>query len=246
MDRLVYTAMTGANAAANRQAILASNLANASTNGFRAQLETYRAVPLNGEGASTRVFAQEATAGYLDKPGAAQQTNRPLDAMTANNSWFAVQGLDGNEAYTRNGSLEIATDGTLMTATGHPILDAGGATITVPAGADVTLGSDGSVSAKVQGQPATVLSRLKQASPTADDPLIRGEDGLFRSQSGDPLNNDDAARLHVGALEGSNVNAIETMVGMIQAARQFEAQTKLMSTAEANDRAATQLLGLQG
>jgi flagellar basal-body rod protein FlgF len=54
MDRLIYTAMTGANAAANRQAILSSNLANASTNGFRAQLETYRAVPLNGEGASTR------------------------------------------------------------------------------------------------------------------------------------------------------------------------------------------------
>ena len=52
MDHLIYTAMSGAGAAANRQAILASNLANISTNGFRAQLETYRAVPLNGEGAS--------------------------------------------------------------------------------------------------------------------------------------------------------------------------------------------------
>jgi flagellar basal-body rod protein FlgF len=246
MDRLIYTAMTGANAAANRQAILSSNLANASTNGFRAQLETYRAVPLNGEGSSTRVFAVEATAGFLDKPGSAQQTNRALDAMTADKSWFAVQGLDGTEAYTRNGSFEIAQDGTLMTATGRSVLDVGGATIVVPPGADVTISNDGSVSAKVPGQPITVLSKLKQVTPTADDPLKRGDDGLFRSYSGEALNNDETARLHVGVLEGSNVNAIETMVGMIQTARQFETQTKLMTTAEANDRSAAQLLGLQG
>jgi flagellar basal-body rod protein FlgF len=246
MDRLIYTAMTGANAAANRQAILSTNLANASTNGFRAQLETYRAVPLNGEGASTRVFAVESTAGFSDLPGQAQQTNRALDAMTTGKSWFAVQGLDGNEAYTRNGSFEVAPDGTLMTSNGRTVLDSGGAPITVPPGADVTMSYDGSISAKVPGQPISVLAKLKQVTPTADDPLRRGEDGLFRTQSGDPLNNDETARLHIGVLEGSNVNVIEAMVGMIQTARQFEAQTKLMTTAEANDRSAAQLLGLQG
>lgn len=246
MDRLIYTAMSGAGAAANRQAVLSNNLANVTTNGFRAQLETYRAVPLNGEGASTRVFAVEASAGFLDKPGQAQQTNRALDAMTTDKSWFAVQGLDGNEAYTRNGSFEVAADGTLMTATGHIVLSSGGAPITVPPGADVTLSNDGSISAKVPGQPISVLGKLKQVTPTSEDPLKRGDDGLFRSYSGNPLDNDDAARLHVGVLEGSNVNAIETMVGMIQTARQFEAQTRLLSSAEANDRAAAQLLGLQG
>ena len=68
MDRLIYTAMTGANAAAHRQAVLSNNLANASTNGFRAELSTFRAVPLRGDGATTRVFALEATAGHLDTP----------------------------------------------------------------------------------------------------------------------------------------------------------------------------------
>jgi flagellar basal-body rod protein FlgF len=81
---------------------------------------------------------------------------------------------------------------------------------------------------------------------TADDPIRRGDDGLFRSVSGDPLPNDDTAQLQVGVLEGSNVNAIETMVGMIQTARQFEAQMRLLQTAESNDRSAGQLLGLQG
>ena len=246
MDRLIYTAMTGAGAAASRQAILSSNLANASTNGFRAQLETYRAVPLNGEGASTRVFAVEATAGFSDLPGQAQQTNRSLDAMTTDKSWFAVQGLDGTEAYTRNGSFEVTSDGTLKTMNGLTVLTSGGSPITAPAGAEVTLSNDGTVSAKVGNQPLSVLGKLKQVTPTADDPLKRGDDGLFRSTSGESLDNDDTARLHVGVLEGSNVNAIETMVGMIQTARQFEAQTRLMTSAESNDRSAAQLLGLQG
>ena len=107
MDRLIYTAMTGANAAAHRQAVLSNNLANASTNGFRAELSTFRAVPLRGDGATTRVFALEATAGHLDTPGAAQRTGRSMDAMTTGNSWFAVQGLDRTESYTRDGAFEV-------------------------------------------------------------------------------------------------------------------------------------------
>lgn len=246
MDRLIYTAMSGANAAASRQAVLSNNLANASTNGFRAELSTYRAVPLRGEGATTRVFALEATAGYMDKPGPAQRTDRALDAMTSGNSWFAVQGLDGTEAYTRNGHFEVSTQGTLVTGNGLPVLSNGGAPINVPAGAEVSIAHDGNISAKVGTQPANVIARLKMATPTGEDPLQRGEDGLFRAASGDPLNNDDTARLHVGSLEGSNVNTIETMVGMIQTARQFETQMRLMQTSESNDRSAGQLLGLQG
>lgn len=246
MDRLIYTAMTGANAAAHRQAVLANNLANVSTNGFRAELSTYRAVPVRGEGSTTRVMAIEATPGWLDLPGSPQRTGRAMDAMTTGNAWFAVQGLDGTEAYTRNGSFEIDATGLLKTNTGLTVLSDGGAPITVPQGAELTLGSDGTLSAKVGNQPPTGIGRLKLATPTAQDPLKRGDDGLFRTTSGDPMPNDVNARLQLGVIEGSNVNAIETMVGMIQTARQFEAQTRLMQTAEADDRAAAQLLGLQG
>jgi len=246
MDKLIYTAMTGAITAANRQAVLSNNLANVSTNGFRAELSTYRAVPVKGDGSTTRVMAAEATPGFLDTPGTPHRTGRAMDAMTTGNAWFGVQGLDGTEAYTRNGSFEVAQDGTLKTNTGLTVLSDGGAPINVPAGAEVTIGSDGTLSAKVGRQPPAGIGRLKVATPTADDPLKRGNDGLFRTTSGDPMPNDAAARLQVGTIEGSNVNAIETMVGMIQAARQFESQTKLMTTAEADDRAAAQLLSMQG
>jgi flagellar basal-body rod protein FlgF len=246
MDRLIYTAMTGANAAAYRQAVLANNLANVSTNGFRAELSTYRSVPVRGDGSTTRVMALEATPGFLDIPGTPQHTGRAMDAMAVGNSWFGVQGLDGTEAYTRNGSFEVSVDGTLMTNTGLTVLSDGGAPITVPVGAEVTLGVDGVLTAKVGKQPSTGVGRIKVATPTADDPLKRGDDGLFRTTSGAPLPNDNNARLQLGEIEGSNVNAIETMVSMIQAARQFDAQTKLMQTAEADDRSAAQLLGMQG
>lgn len=247
MDRLIYTSMTGANAASSRQAVLSNNLANASTNGFRAQLATYRAVPLRGEGATTRVFALEATAGHSDKAGPAIRTDRSLDAMTTGNAWFGVQALDGTEAYTRNGHFEVSTEGTLVTGNGLPVLsNSGGAPIAVPAGAQLAIGTDGSISAKVGNQPATTIARLKLATPNPEDPLKRGDDGLFRPLSGDPIENDANARVQVGVLEGSNVNIIETMVGMIQTARQFETQMRLLQTAESNDRSAGQLLGLQG
>jgi flagellar basal-body rod protein FlgF len=246
MDRLIYTAMTGANAAAQRQAVLSNNLANASTNGFRAELSTYRAVPLRGDGATTRVFALEATAGHLDLPGPGQRTGRDLDAMPQGNAWFAVQGLDGTEAYTRNGSFEVAQDGTLMTSNGLTVLSDGGAPIAVPPGSQVSIGFDGTLSAKVANQPATNVGRLKLATPTADAPLKRSADSLFRTVGGDPLPNDPNARLQSGVLEGSNVNSVETMVGMIQTARQFEVQMRLLQNAEANDRSAGQLLSLQG
>ena len=246
MDKLIYTSMTGASAAANRQAVLANNLANVSTNGFRAELSTYRSVPVRGDGATTRVMALEATPGFSDIPGSPQRTGRAMDAMTTGNAWFGVQGLDGTEAYTRNGSFEVANDGTIKTNNGLTVLSDGGSPITAPAGAEVTLGNDGTLSAKVGNQPSTGIGRLKLATPTEDDPLKRGADGLFRTTSGDPMPNDNVARLQLGVIEGSNVNAIETMVSKIQAARQFDTQTRLMTTAEAGDRAAAQLLSMQG
>ncbi|MGV3678386.1 MAG: flagellar basal-body rod protein FlgF [Acidovorax sp.] len=246
MDRIIYTSMTGANAAAHRQSVLANNLANASTNGFRAEMSTFRSVPLQGDGSTTRVFALEATSGYVDKPGPVQRTGRALDAMAVGNAWFAVQGLDGLEAYTRNGGFEVSPTGALLTNTGLTVLSDGGGPIDVPPNSEVSLGSDGTLTAKTAGQPPAAIGRLKLATPTAEDPLKRGDDGLFRAASGEQIPNDPNARLLSGAIEGSNVNAVETMVGMIAASRQFEQQIKMLQTAEADDKAASQLLSING
>jgi len=246
MDHLIYTAMSGASAAASRQSVLANNLANASTQGFRAELADFRAVPLQGDGASTRVFALETTTGHDDRAGAMQRTGRPLDLAAQGKSWFAVQGLDGTEAYTRDGSIQISPEGTLTTSTGFMLLSDGGSPIDVPQGAGVEIGSDGTITATTDGQPPATIGRIKLATPTTDDPLQRGEDGLFRTASQQPVDEDPNARVQTGVLEGSNVNAVETMVGMIAAARQFDTQMRLLGTAQDSDKAAAQLLGVSG
>jgi flagellar basal-body rod protein FlgF len=245
MDRIIYTTMTGANAAAQRQAVLSNNLANVSTTGFRAELSTFRSVPLEGQGSSTRVFGLDATSGHLDQPGPAMTTGKSTDLMARGNAWFAVQGLDGLEAYTRNGALEVTQEGQLVTATGLPVLTDGGAPVDVPQNAKISFGGDGSVVATLDGQDPINIGRLKMVTPNQEQPLQRGDDGLFRNVQGD-LPADANATMVAGALEGSNVNAVEAMVGMIAASRQFEQQMKLLTTAETNDKTASQLLSMNG
>jgi len=238
MDRMIYLSMSGAKAAMQRQDTLANNLANVSTPGFRAELEAFRAVPVQGSGASTRVFALETTPGYDATPGVVTNTGRNLDVAPRGDAWLTVQALDGTEAYTRGGSMEVTSEGALTTRSGLPVLGDGGP-ITVPPNTEVSIGLDGTVSGKDPTGRITSLGKLKLVTP--ETPLKRGEDGLFRNEAGD-LDADPAARVQDGALEQSNVSAVGTMVDMIAAARQFEAQMKLMQTGEADDRAAAQLL----
>ena len=84
MDRLIYLSMAGAKATLQRQDTLANNLANASTNGFRAEMQAFRAVPVRGDGASTRVYALESTIGHDTRSGPVQSTGRALDVAVPN------------------------------------------------------------------------------------------------------------------------------------------------------------------
>jgi len=244
MDRLIYLAMAGAKATMQRQDVLAHNLANASTTGFRAEMQAFRAVPVRGDGASTRVYALESTIGYDDRAGPLQTTGRALDVAPQGKAWLAVQSLEGTEAYTRAGALQVSAEGQLVTPSGLPVLGDGGP-IAVPAGAMLEVASDGTITATTANGRPTPVGRLKLVTPEA--PLERGVDGLFRAGGADAgdLPADPAARLQSGALEGSNVSAVETMVSMIAAARQFEQQMKVLQGAEQREQGATKLLAPQ-
>jgi flagellar basal-body rod protein FlgF len=115
-----------------------------------------------------------------------------------------------------------------------------GGPISVPANAQVEIGSDGTITATVAGARPQNAGRLKLVTPEAS--LLRGEDGLFRATDGADLPADATARLQTGALEGSNVSPVESMVAMIAAARQFEQQMKMLSTSQEREQSATKLL----
>jgi flagellar basal-body rod protein FlgF len=245
MDRLIYTVASGTKHILEQQATTSNNLANVSTTGFRAQLDTFRAVPVNSDGLPTRAFVVDNTVGSDFSAGALQVTGRDLDVAVKGKGWIAVQMPDGTEAYTRNGAFELSQNGILQTANGLTVAGENGP-ITIPPDTRVAVGTDGTVSTlsttTVPAAP-TVLGRIKLVNPLEAD-LVRGDDGMFRLKDGSSAQADPAVTVAGGALEGSNVSAVDAMVDMITLARSFETQMSLLKNAENNAAKATQLLAL--
>lgn len=241
MDRLIYTAMTGAKHLLYRQDALAQNLANANTTGYRADTVAFRAVPVQGQEAGTRVFTVETTTGADFTPGPMLATGRSLDVAVQGEGWLTVQARDGTEAYTRAGSLQVGADGSLQLPSGLLVLGEGGP-INVPANAQLSVAADGTISATTPGSKAiTTVGRLKLVNPPAER-VSKGGDGLFRTAAGEEAQADAAVRVADGTLEGSNVNVVDALVGMIAVARQFELQMKLLANAEQNEQKAGSLV----
>lgn len=244
MDRLIYTAMTGASHILQQQAAVSENLANNNTPGFRAQINAFRAVPLVGEGLPTRTFVVDSTAGADFTPGSMQPTGRDLDIAVDGAGWIAVQAPDGGEAYTRNGSFSLTPNGILQTRSGLNVLGESGP-ITLPPNSEVTIGKDGTITTVPTGnQPlGTVVGRIKLTNPP-EAQMVRGEDGLFRTSDGQPADADATVTVVRGHLESSNVNTVEAMVNMITLARHFDTQMKLLQTADSNAKTASQLFNI--
>jgi flagellar basal-body rod protein FlgF len=245
MDRFLYVAMTGAKETLRAQASNNHNLANASTTGFRADLSAMQSRAVAGSGFASRVYATDATTGWDQTSGAMQATGHDLDVAIQGEGWIAVQGADGREAYTRAGDLRVDPSGMLLNGAGHPVLGDGGP-LTVPANSAVAVAADGSISIVPVGQgPETMatVGRIKLVNPPAGT-VIRGEDGLFRTQDGASAPADANVRVSSGVLEGSNVNVADAMVNMIELSRHFDLQVKAMKAAEDNGQASAQLLRL--
>ena len=243
MDRVAYVAMTGAKHLMHRQEVLANNLANAGTTGFRADFDASTAVPGRGAGLATRTYSVQGSPGSNFANGAISRTGNGLDAAIDGGGFFVVQGLDGNEAYTRAGSFARNGEGNLVTYGGMPVLGDGGP-IAIPENAVIEIGKDGTVSAAtpdMPGKPQT-LGKLKLVNPDTKE-IAKGLDGLFRMKDGNPAPADETVKVVGGSLEGSNVNVVDTLVGMISLAREFEMQMKLLAETDQNDKqAAAKLL----
>ncbi|MFO8003290.1 flagellar basal-body rod protein FlgF [Thioalkalivibrio sp.] len=243
MDRMLYLAMSGAKETALAQARNSQNLANASTTGFKASLDAFSSRPVSGPGYDTRTYAMTEDMQVDFSPGPLQATGRDLDVAVNGAGWIAVRAADGTEAYTRAGDLRVDSVGQLTTGTGLPVLGDGGP-IAVPPFETLEIGSDGTISIRPLGQEANALAQVDRIKLVNPDPaeLVRGEDGLIRHALMQEQPADAQVSLVGGMLEASNVNTVEAMVKMIDLARHFEMQVKMMKTAEDNDAASASLL----
>lgn len=243
MDKVLYTAMSGAKQTMLAQAANSNNIANVSTPGFRADYAQFRSMPIYGAGYPTRVFAMTENSGSDFNVGSVNATGNTLDIAVNGNGWIAVQTPEGKEAYTRAGNLHISTEGTLLTGNGYPVMGDGGPIVLPPVNR-VEIGEDGTISVAALGEEGNVLNvadRIKLVNPPHRD-LQKGEDGLMHLKSGDELPADANVKVVSGMLESSNVNMAEALVNMIDLSRQFEMQVRVMRDAERNADASRELL----
>lgn len=245
MDKALYIAMTGAKHNMLAQTQHASNLANVNTQAFKADFAQARAMPVYyGDGLPTRAYALVERPATDFAHGSLQETGRELDVAIDGDGFIAVQGPDGNEAYTRAGSLYTDSVGILRTGNGLPVIGNGGP-IAIPAADKIDIGIDGSITVVPQGQgpqAPVVVDRIRLVNPEIQS-MTKGEDGLFRALDVEgPLPVNGNVRLVSGFLENSNVNAIHELTNMLSLARQYELQVKVMNSSKEMSESSARLL----
>ena len=247
MDRLVNTALTAMRGAMARQASIANNLANANTVGFRAEIANAETRWIKGDTFDTRAQASEQVIAADMTQGAVTQTGNPLDIAMNGDALLAVQAADGSEAYTRRGDLKVSDSGLLTTGDGLAVLGEGGP-IVLPQMDSVSIAQDGSIWGVPQGgDPANPqqVDKLKLVNATGSS-IMKGNDGLFREANGGALPGDPLATVTSGSIEGSNVNATQALIAMIEASRAWETQVKMIDTAKQLDDSGASLMRLDG
>ena len=247
----MHVARTGLDAQSTRMRVIANNLANVNTTGFkrdRASFETmaYQSIRAPGAnssaddkyaiGLSLGTGVQMMGTAKIDTQGSLNTTGNSLDLAIEGNGFFQVLMPDGRTGYTRAGNFSLSAEGKIVTDSGMPIQPE----ITVPEGAtSLTIGADGTVTAQLAGQ--TELSTLGQVETArfinaaglepAGDNLLTETPASGTPQVG-AANLDGRGAIRQGALETSNVNVVEELVDMIETQRAYEVNSKMISATD--------------
>jgi flagellar basal-body rod protein FlgF len=240
MDKLIFTAVSGAERLQRSQQVHANNLANMDTAGFRASMEVAGNTELAGFGYDDRHLSTMQADTISTRAGTVRETGRPLDVAIGGKGYLAVQYGDG-EAYTRSGEIEIDANGAL-TVHGRALLGEGGP-ITLPPHTAVEIGTDGAISVLTEGATQMqVVDKLKLVNAENTE-LTKNEAGLIVTRDGASLAADPAIGVKPRALEGSNVSAVEEMVATMNLNRSFEIQMRLFKASDSMNEAGNRLIG---
>jgi flagellar basal-body rod protein FlgF len=240
MDRLIYQIMSAADRTQYALQMHANNMANAQTDGFRADLELAQANRVKGPGYDSREGVELAADMVDVSQGHMVETGRNLDVAISGDGYFAVQTDDG-EAYTRNGNFKIDSEGRLST-NGHPVMGASGP-IVLPEFDAIKIGQDGTISIRAPGETdMQVADKIKTVCATAPGDVVKNTEGLIVSRSGAPLRDDETVSLEPGHLESSNVSPIEEMLKTMTLNRDFEVQMRMYKVADDNADAGNRLI----
>lgn len=252
MIRSLWIARTGLDAQQTSLDVIANNLANSSTNGFKRARPVFEDLlyqTLRQPGAQSSQSTQipsglqlgtgvrPVSTARIHTQGALQQTSNDLDVAVNGAGFFQVLLPDGTTAYTRDGSFQKDNQGQIVTSSGYPVQPS----ITVPSNAlTVTIAKDGVVSITQPGSSATTqIGTMQLATFINVGGLQSIGENLFleTASSGAPTPNtpgtNGSGSLNQGYVETSNVNVAEELVSMIQTQRAYELNSKIISTSDA-------------
>ena len=251
MDRLAFNAVAAINENRVARQVTANELANVSTPGFKRSYEVaMRAIKVEGPGLETRLQPQAVSSDIISmRPGAMMVTGRDLDVAINDKAVLGVSAPDGQLAFTRRGDLQVNAQGVLQNGSGFVVRGDNGQPITIPSGSKVNINPDGSIYATSEAQmadPGVLVGRL-MLRDSSQAKLVRREDGLFSLEGnpgGDITNGTLRPSLTPKALEGSNVNAMEIMIKLMDQARTFEQQVRIIKESKSGDEAGASMLKL--
>jgi flagellar basal-body rod protein FlgG len=250
MNLALWSAKTGLDAQNTQMAIIANNLANANTTGYKSQRAAFQDLMYQNVrqvgaqstqntqystgltlGTGVRIVATEAN--YAQ--GSSTTTNNPLDLQISGQGFFQITMPDGSLAYTRDGSFTLDNQGNVVTASGYPIQPA----ITIPVGTQsVTVGSDGAVTAVSASGKTTQIGQVQLADFINTQGLQNIGNNLVieSAASGSPQTGTAGANglgtIQQGSLETSNVNTVTELVNMIECQRAYEMNSKAITTTD--------------
>lgn len=243
MDRALYTALSGATRVMTEQQVRSNNMANLSTDGFKADYINAMAVSVEGDGFDTRIHSRNGEQWTDKSAGRLEYTGRELDVAIEGDGWFTLMDEQGNETFTRDGAFHVDAEGVLR-GKNNLMVSGDGAPVVLPPYEKLEVGADGRISVRPaganQGQ-IVEIGVLKLVNPDPAD-LSKREDGLFRLPQDAAGELDPEVTMVSGYLEGSNVNAVREMVSFISLSRNFEMQLKMMQSTEVVAEAGDQLL----
>jgi flagellar basal-body rod protein FlgF len=227
MDQLSALAASGLRARMQSLDLLANNIANASTGGYKGDSEFYTLFA--SEAANEDALDTPATAPMIERQwtdfsqGLLEPTNNPLDFGISGKGFFVVQSPSG-PLYTRNGNFHLATDGTLVTADGYPLLEQTGQPLTADLKQPVEVTLDGSI--RQNGQLLGQLQLVDFPDPTV---LAKQANNYFRNTSSQAPAESTGAQIYQGKIETSNVSAAQGAVRLVSVMRQFEMMQKAIT-----------------
>jgi flagellar basal-body rod protein FlgF len=221
MENTLYIALSYETVMQRQLDVIANNIANVSTPGFKGEQMMFVEYLQDAGGKDDVSFVQDIAVVRDYREGSFSRTENPLDIAISGQGWLEVDTPQGMR-YTRNGHLEIDSKSTLTTSSGHPVLDDSGKPITLPAsGGPIVITKDGTISVGDQK-----VGRLKLVSFDNEQLLRKDSESLYSTEA--PPLPAPKANVVQGMIEESNVKPILEITNMIGAMRQFDSAQQMI------------------